>query len=177
MTILVDFDDILNNLCEVWVQILDEKYNLSVKYTDIKEWDMTKAFPSLTAEEIYTPLSTRELWDRIKPKEYASECLQNFIKKGHEVYIVTATHPKIIPMKYEFIQKYYPFIDYKHIITAYNKQMIKGDFLIEDAPHNLLGGDYKGILFNQPYNQIFDEQKEQNIVRINSWKDIEEVIK
>lgn len=176
MTILIDFDDVLNNLCETWIQILNEKHNLLVKHTDIKEWDMTKAFPTLTTDELYAPLFTKELWGRIKPNNDAKEYLIKFINEGHKVYIVTAAHPYTISMKYNFIQKFYPFIDSKQIITTCNKQMIKGDVLIDDAPHNLIGGDYIGILFSQPHNQSFDVQKHSNIIRVNSWNEIEQQI-
>lgn len=35
--------------------------------------------------------------------------------------------------------------------------MINGDVLVDDAPHNLVGGRYKKILFDKPWNRSFNE--------------------
>ena len=48
LTILVDFDQTLNNLNEAWVAYLNERHGTTVKTDDIKCWDITKAFPTLT---------------------------------------------------------------------------------------------------------------------------------
>ncbi len=53
MTILVDADGVLENLSEAWVEYLNDRYGTSVKYDEVRDWDMTKAFPSLSREQVY----------------------------------------------------------------------------------------------------------------------------
>lgn len=47
LTILVDMDDTIENLCETWVAFLNETHGTTVHTDDIHDWDMTKAFPTI----------------------------------------------------------------------------------------------------------------------------------
>ena len=40
-----------------------------------------------------------------------------------------------------------------------NQQMVRGDVLIDDGPHNLVNGQYFRILFDAPHNRGFNEKK------------------
>lgn len=176
MTILVDMDDVIENLHEVWIKFLNSKYCLSVQRSDVRDWDMHLVYPTLTPEQIYEPLQLKSFWNTVEPKEDASQYIQKLIKDGHEVYIVTATHYGTLKIKVEcIINRYFPSIPYKNIIVAHRKQMIVGDVLIDDYPQNLIGGHYFGILFDAPYNRNF-QNEEHGIVRVNSWKEIYEVL-
>ena len=175
MIILTDADGVLENLTHVWVELLNEKYGYSVKYEDVKEWDMCKSYPGLTREEVYGMELNDELYDRMGPMEGGPECIRKLIEKGHEVYVVTNTPYQVIKSKMEkVIFKYYPFLTWKNVIVASNKKLIKGDVLIDDGIHNLMGGDYKKILFTAPYNEDFDA-KANDMIRVSNWSDIEKV--
>ena len=67
LTVLVDMDNTLENLCETWVEYLNERHGTNVHIDDVKEWDMTKAFPTLSKTELFAPLYEEELWKRVKP--------------------------------------------------------------------------------------------------------------
>ena len=176
MTILVDMDDVIENLLDAWIKFLNDKYGLSVKGSDVKEWDMRLVYPTLTPDQLYEPLHLKSFWNSVEPKEKASEYIQKLILDGHEVYIVTATHYGTLKIKVEcIINRYFPSLPYKNIIVAYKKQMIIGDVLIDDYPPNLIGGQYLGILFDAPYNRSFPN-KEHGITRVSSWEEIYEVI-
>lgn len=169
--ILLDMDDVLVNLCECWVNELNERHNTSVNPLDIKSWSMYDYFPTLSKEEIYAPLSDIGMWSKVAPKQGAQECVKRLISKGYQVYVVTAAHHSTIMAKVELaLLKHFPYIDYQHIITSFNKQMIKGDILIDDNPLNLMGGEYKPILMNASHNESFDNEK-YNIHRFDGWSE------
>lgn len=172
MKILIDIDDVLNNLCEEWCLFLNEKYGTSVTYDQVTEWNIRKFFPSLAEEQVYEPLRDSSLWDRLKPKPGAVEYVKRLMDDGHEVYLCTSTDYRNIRDKFEkVVQKYYPFIGWSQVIVARRKQMINADFLIDDAPHNLIGGDYIKILFTAPHNRTFDAV-ENDMFRADTWKDV-----
>ena len=52
---------------------------------------------------------------------------------------------------------------YYSVIICYNKQLINGHVLIDDAVHNLLGGKYHKILYN---TNVF---KDFNARRLKIW--------
>ena len=158
-TVLVDMDDTATWLLPVWVKRLNQKHNLNVDWHDIKEWDMALAFPTLSHEQIYKPLATEEIWDEVTPREGAVEALTWLHECGlYEIFICTSTDYRNIKPKYEkVIRKYFPFIDWKHFIVISRKQMVKADYIIDDAPHNLVGGCQKHrILISMPHNKNFN---------------------
>ena len=53
---------------------------------------------------------------------------------------------------------------------------MKGDFLIDDAPHNLIDGEYVPILFDRPHNHGFDNAA-HGIARVQTWDDVERIIR
>ena len=91
--------------------------------------------------------------------------------EGHEIYVVTATHYKTLRAKMERVLfRYFPFLDWSHVIITENKHLIRGDVLIDDGPHNLTGGTYRKILFEAGHNLSFDE-KSVGAVRVRSWEE------
>ena len=176
LKILVDMDDTITWLLPVWVDYLNNKYSLGVEWSKIKEWDMSLAFPGLTHSQIYEPLATEEIWDFVNPRNDSVWALNKLFTHGHDIYIVTATDYRNIKPKFEkVINKYFPFIRWDNVIVAKNKQMINGDVLIDDAPHNLEGGNYFKILIDTPYNRNYST-KGTDIVRAKSWSQIYSII-
>ena len=53
--------------------------------------------------------------------------------------------------------------------------MIRGDVLIDDGLHNLIGGDYRKILFDSPHNRSFDAEG-NGMIRVHNWDEAEQAI-
>jgi 5'(3')-deoxyribonucleotidase len=173
MIVLTDADEVLENLGEVWVELLNETYGTHVSFGDIREWDMCSAFPGLTRGQVYGMEMDERIYGRMKPKDGAAECLQKIISKGHELYVVTDTPYQILKPKMDNVLfKYYPFLTWKNFIITSNKKLIRGDVLIDDGLHNLVGAPYKKILMSAPYNLDFDAEK-NGMIRVDNWKEVE----
>ncbi len=56
VVVCIDMDDTIENLCEAWVDYLNEKQCTHTKYTDLREWDVSKAFPTIEKNLIYQAL-------------------------------------------------------------------------------------------------------------------------
>lgn len=176
LTILVDIDDTIENLCEEWVDILNKKHGTNVCYEDVTEWDISKFFPELTKAQVFEPLHTPDIWYSLSPKDGAIRNIKKLIEDGHDVFLCTSTDYRNI--KYKFvgvIARLFPFIDWSHVIVANHKQMILGDIMIDDAPHNLEDGSYIKILMTAPHNKSYDVAG-KGIIRCDTWDEIYEVI-
>ena len=174
MVICVDFDDVINDLLGAWIVWLNTKYNYTITVEDVVYWDMTKVYKGLTKEQIFEPLMTENFWGTVGIKEGAVETLKRLQADGHEIYICTRTHPSVLGYKYnKLVVPYLPFIDERHIILAYKKQMIKCDILIDDNSNYLVGGEYKGILFDMPYNRGVSIG---GVVRVRDWNEIYDAV-
>ena len=172
LTILIDMDDTIEFLCKAWVKWLNNQYGTNVRHEDIREWDVSNFFPQLTSAQVYAPLCIDEFWETVEPIPGASETVKKLIDDGHKVYIVTASTWQTIPSKLRNVLfKYFPYLTWNNVIVTHNKQMIMGDVLIDDAPHNLIGGRYAKILVDAPHNWDFDENS-IGAVRMKNWPDI-----
>lgn len=111
LTILVDMDDTIENLAEAWVAYLNARHQTSTNLSDITDWDISKAFPTLTKEQVYAPLFEDAFWSWVKPMEGASEALQKLIADGHTVLIVTTSNYQTLAAKMEQVLfHYFPFL-------------------------------------------------------------------
>ena len=141
LTILVDMDDTIESLASAWVDYLNTRHGTTTKLTDITSWDISKAFPTLTNEQVYAPLFEDDFWDWVKPIDGASEVLQKLIADGHKVLIVTTSNYHTLASKMERVLfKYFPFLTWNDVIITSHKQLVNGDVLIDDGIHNLEGG-------------------------------------
>lgn len=169
--ILVDIDDTIENLCQCWCDFLNEQYGTTVLYSDVDDWDISKFFPELSKEQVYSPLHDERLWYCLSPLEGAVKYLQALIQEGFQVYLCTTTDYRNVRPKYEgVIQRYFPFISWSQVIVTSKKQMIKANFLVDDGVHNLADGDYHKILMTAPHNRHYDAAS-NGMVRVNSWKE------
>lgn len=171
LTILFDADDVVENLCDCWVAMLNEQYGTNVALEDIRNWDIILAFPTLTKEQIFSVVYDDELWRRIVPIHGSVEVLQKLYDEGYQLYMVTASSYRTCKTKVERLLELFPFLDWEHIIITSNKQMVRGDILIDDSPHNLVNGDYFKILFDRPHNRSYDAAS-NGMLRLRTWDEI-----
>jgi len=159
LRVLCDADDCLENLSKVWADEVNFKFGTNVKWQDITEWDREKFFPTLTRDQVYSPIYENVFWNKISPIPGAEKLINSILSDGHEFYIVTATNYQTCGAKVKKLLEMFPMLNWENFIIASNKQMIDGDILIDDAPKNLIGGAYHKILFDRPHNYSFDERK------------------
>ena len=177
MTILVDMDDTIEYLLKAWVKGVNETYGRAASYDDVTDWDVSKAFPGLTWEEVYAIPMRPGFWQDVEPIPGAAQALQRLMAAGHEVLIVTATPFASVPEKIEgYLFQHFPFLSWDQVIITGRKQLIRGDVLIDDGVHNLAGGDYLKILMTAPHNRNYDAEK-NGMIRVHTWEEIEEVIR
>ena len=65
---------------------------------------------------------------------------------------------------------------FRDIIIANEKQRISGDILIDDAPQNLIGGNYAKFLFTATHNRDFNIAPYEDMYRVNDWREVYDVI-
>ena len=177
LRILVDMDDTIEHLLLAWVNCLNERYGTAVRCDDIREWNISTAFPTLTKEQVYAPLVEDDFWKTVQPIDGAADVLKWAIGEGHEVYIVTTSSYHALKSKMENVLfRHFPFIAWEQVIITSNKQVIRGDILIDDAPHNLVNGSYVKVLMTAPHNRDYDA-KRNHMIRVHTWDEVKGCIK
>ena len=62
LTVLVDMDDTIESLLSAWVERLNRSFGTEVNPDEVSEWDISKSFPTLTKEQVYSPLLCDDFW-------------------------------------------------------------------------------------------------------------------
>lgn len=176
LVVLVDMDDTITDLLGAWVNMLNMMYGTSVDPNDIMQWDIARSFPTLTNEQVFAPLFRDDLWLYVKPKNRAVEVLERIVQDGHKVFIVTTSSYETLRSKMDHVLfRYFPFLTWDDVIITANKQMIKGDVLIDDGVHNLVGGEYEKILVDAPHNRGIDAEN-NGMILAKDWGEIYEAV-
>ncbi len=110
------------------------------------------------------------------------------LNEKYEVFIVTAYvlkddisgSGKLLKYKYDWLQKYLPFISpYNYVFTS-NKDIIDCDIKIDDKLSNLTGNIHTKtkLLFTAYHNKkITDEDlNSNNVQRVDNWNEIAEIL-
>lgn len=178
MVILTDVDETIEELLVPWTTYLNAAYGTNVTKDDIREWDMAKAYPTLTSEQLYEPLKMRELWESVEEIPNAGYYMQKLMSEGDEIILVTSSHYSGVNNKVEYmINRLFPFIGWDNVIMTRKKHLVRGDVMIDDYEQNLLHGKWSlKILVDAPYNRDFDNEKHK-IKRAKSWDEIYSFIK
>ena len=167
MKIGIDFDGVMNNMLETWVEWLNKEHGTKVKAEDVTEWELAKKFPYLEKSDLFKPLNTPEFWDEVTIKHEAPEVIEKLIAEGHEIYVITSSHYKTLPYKLKkCLFAHFPYLTKENVIVTYNKSLINVDLMLDDGAHNLK--DFKSIkvVFDTPYNRDFEGD-----YRVATWKE------
>jgi len=177
LRILVDMDQVLNNLLNRWVEYLNGRYGADASVRDIKKWDLSCVYPGLTKEEVDRPIGEDAFWEGLSTMPHSVETIRRMVGDGHEVYVVTAASVyRTIPAKIDWLLANYPSLSWEDVVIANKKQIVTGDVLIDDAVHNLEGGDYFKILIDSPNNAGYDAEG-NGMARAPDLKAAYEIIK
>lgn len=170
--VLIDQDDVLAEYIKAIAEAFNKKHGTKFQCTDCKSWDLISVFGEGICEIMHEP----DLFRKLEPVKDALEVFERLYKSElFDMYIVTAAQPSSVEAKFEWIQKYMPYFPLTKVIVCSVKNMIKGDYLLDDGMHNIRAFAEAGgtsIVFNRPHN--YNDGKE--FQRIYGWKEFEEFI-
>lgn len=154
--ILLDCDDVITNflghLVETWNQtVQDETKKIDIE--DIKSWDLSKyADPS-----IYDIFRSQGFFEELRAKEYSISTIKQLIESTrYDIYVVTdCGTPYELAEKLRWFQRYIPEFNTLRIISIKEKDMIRGDILVDDKIANLdaCARYMDCIIYDMPSNQ------------------------
>ena len=177
MIICIDIDGVLNDLIPKVIQLYNSRTGKDIKISNITKYNLHDCLPKEDANEIIALFSNEELWNSLEPPSDAQWGVKTLVNSGHKVYLATATDPINYYWKIQWIEKYYPFIDSKHVICIHNKGLLKCDVLIDDCLDNLASNICERIVINHPWNQDKEKRYVYDIYEANDFKDVVNIIK
>jgi 5'(3')-deoxyribonucleotidase len=179
--ILIDMDDVLADLTGNWINLLNKRHGTSIIRDDLSVWNVGRSipikFPNITSSEIYAPLSEPNLFRTLPVLPGVKPALREMKSLGWELVIVTSLpivkhRPgMIVQEKCEWIEEHLSeFIKPRDLIFTYRKDLVKGNVLIDDAPHNITSYPGPTIIYDRPWNR-----KVTGTARVNKWSEVVDV--
>ncbi|TKD69799.1 5' nucleotidase, NT5C type [Pseudalkalibacillus hwajinpoensis] len=168
-TLLIDMDSVICDLMSEWHKRYNEDYNDNLSIEKLQCWRSEDYVKAECGEKIYDYLDEPGLFLHLEPLPNAIDVLKR-ISKHYDVLIVTSSRTYAYTEKEMWIEKHLPFIGKKNLIFSHRKEMIRGDMLFDDAPHNLIAFKETGrtaVAMNYVYNQQVD------VPRVNNWLEFE----
>jgi 5'-nucleotidase len=94
------------------------------------------------------------------------------LNKRYEVFIVSAAmeFPNSLKDKYEWLMDHFPFFTWHQIALTGSKDLVFGDYMIDDHIKNLKGFKGKPYLFTSPHNLAVTGYD-----RINNWQEAADI--
>jgi len=175
MKIMLDLDGVIWDIMGVFVEIHNKIYNRNVKYEDIDGWWF---FPQDIFETVY-PLTLPRIMDYPVTDHYIDTYIYS-LNISHDVSILTAelNSKEVLKKKLDSIgifEKHH----YDKIIKVdpnENKLDYEADVYIDDNP-NMADKMHEYtdrflLLYNQAWNQSFEDEKSDNVWRVYDWDEI-----
>lgn len=176
MIIVFDIDGILNNLAERAIEVYNSRNNKHIQITDIIAYNFYDCLPKDDADGIVSLFKEKSLWDSLKPLEYSQNGLKQLIKKGHQIYLATATDPINFEWKISWLKQYFPFISEDNVIRIMDKSLLKADVLVDDCLDNLINSFADRVVLDYPWNHNELKDYAYGIRRAYNWNDIVNII-
>lgn len=170
LRILIDMDATICDLHSGWLDLINKELDLSLSINDITKWDFHIHLN--LPESIYSLLDRPNLFFDAKVIDQA-DIYMPYIWNKYDCYIVSAASYSndAVREKWRWLQKHFPFVDKTKVIFAKDKSVINGDYLIDDAIHNIENFPNRTIMYSQPWNLSYKDNK---MIRVSSWKEIKE---
>jgi 5'-nucleotidase len=158
LRVLCDMDSVIAELNPKWYAAANADHGSNVCVADVTDWDTSKFFPC--GKGIFEYLGRPGFFRDLPVMPGAYDALKAIHDAGHEVILLTAcSWAEAKKDKTLWVEEHFPFLSGQLIMVDRRvpKDAIRGDVLIDDGPHNIIG--YKQaypnaftIMFEYPYN-------------------------
>ena len=176
--IIVDMDDVLYPLLDIWLNTYNRIYDDNLTAEDINDWDVSKFVKKECGKSVYgllKPVDGVSLWDKGLPVEYSVDALRR-INKYMDIFVVSSVTGDYSICKYkeQWLLKHFPFLDNKNFYFVTNKSAVSGSYMVDDYYKNMENFDGVRILFPRPHNRhIVPEYPHERVV---DWLEVEKII-
>ena len=181
---MIDLDDTITT--DAYLTVVNNYLHTNYTYDDIKEYWVDEIVPDDQMEEYLNYFYNEiNLYDYANVHSNAIQVIEQ-LTKYYEVLICSAyidhrdiqNCANLIVHKHKWLHKYLPCIDPANYIFTSNKKCINAEIKIDDKVANLDGAAEVKLLITAYHNKnISDEElKQKNIIRVNNWDDIADIL-
>jgi len=181
--IMIDIDDVIcdSNFLILLNDFLGSNYTID----DFHDYHIENIIPTAEKKiEFYNFITTQQIYGKTKLKDNCVETIKK-LNENYDVYICSAFVIDnaveqcgfACEQKYNFLRKYFSFLNPHKIIFTSSKEIINADIKIDDKPSNLENAKTK-LLFTAYHNKNLNNKElaELGITRVNNWDEIAKIL-
>jgi 5'(3')-deoxyribonucleotidase len=169
--LLFDLDGICCNLMKKWLAHYNRDYDDHLTEADITSWEWGDFVKPECGKRIYHYLNRAGFFADLEPIEGCVETLGR-LAEICELVVVTASPKEAAGDKMRWVQRHLPMVPKGNVVVTYRKDLVRGDFMFDDAPKNLRNHPATRIMLDYPYNRDFHDCH-----RVHSWAEAEALIR
>ncbi|MFO7173545.1 MAG: 5'(3')-deoxyribonucleotidase [Bacillota bacterium] len=168
--LLCDLDGICADLASKWLEHYNRDWNDNLTLDRITEWEWHRFVKPECGTRIYHYLNRPGFFADLRPIPGAVETLAALSERV-EIVVVTASPREAMRDKVQWVRRHLPFVPRENIVITYRKDLVRGDFLFDDAPRNLRNFPGIRIMMDYPYNRDFHD-----CYRVHSWTEFRQLM-
>lgn len=175
--VLCDVDEVLAEQLPEWLKFYNKDYDDNLKAEDLACWDLSTHVKPECGKKISEYLRREDMYDNARQVSGALKGIESLRHMGYTVKFVSSSNPAQYRHKFNWLVRHGFVEDHSNdVIFCHDKYLLRGDFMIDDAPHNVeswseLNPGGQALLFNQPHNRNYVCANE-NITRISCWNSV-----
>ena len=172
MTLFVDMDEVIADAYYAHIEHYNRDFGEALTLNDCYGKEVWQCVPEERRESVRKHARRDGFFRTLRPIEDSREVLRALTGR-YDVYIASAAmqFPKSLKEKSDWLDEYFPFIEWRNRILCGDKHILKGDILIDDRSYNLQKFKGRSILFTSPHNV-----HSNGFERVNNWKEVAEML-
>ncbi len=168
MTLFVDMDEVLADTFGAHIKHYNNLYGEKLTKKDCMGYEVWQSVPEDRRNSIHEHVYENGFFRNLIPIDNSIEVLRE-LNEVYDVYIASAAmqFPNSLEEKHYWLEEHFPFIPWQRQILCGNKDILKGDILIDDRKYNLESFDGRTLLFTSPHNV-----NTNGFERVNTWEEV-----
>lgn len=168
MSLFIDMDEVIADTYYKHIEIYNHEFQENLTLEDCWGNEVWKAVPEDRQASVRNHANTIGFFRNLKPIQDSQRVLKELSQK-YELYIASAAmqFPNSLLEKSEWLDEYFPFIDWKKRILCGDKHILKGDILIDDRSYNLEHFDGRSLLYTSGHNIHTN-----GFERVSTWQEV-----
>ncbi len=181
-TLMVDMDNVITD--GIFKDYIERFYKTKIDLTKIKDYNYVQKATQKDSKNFWNFVKEKNFYLEAPLLEDCYEVLEKLNEK-YDIYIVTSylwnesidISGNNLKNKYNYLKETLPFIKPEKYIFTTNKKIMNFDIRIDDRLDNLSNSKNK-LLFTAWHNKDLPDEKLQQlgVTRVNTWKDIENIL-
>jgi 5'-nucleotidase len=176
LQIILDSDEVVAKNIDKVLDSYNGEYGTNLTREELIDWDLTQFQKEGT--DILKYFNMPGFFRDLPLMEESQKYIAKLIEDGHDVVIATSSPRNGILDKIDFFEEFFPFIPFQNIIPITRKDLLRGDIMLDDAPHNLKASNCQyPVVFDNLWNRNTEKHEFlKDLKRVHSWKEFYEFV-